>query len=61
MIKRVGANTQMNISTQQKRTQNIQKQEKLGRVEEIKQRIENGTYNIDIDKTAEALSKTLLS
>jgi anti-sigma28 factor (negative regulator of flagellin synthesis) len=60
MINRVGVNTQMNISTQQKKTQNIQKDEKLGRVEEIKKRIDNGTYNIDIDKTAEALSKTLI-
>jgi len=59
MINRVGANTQM-ISTQQKRTQNVQKQEKLGRVEEIKEKIQNGEYKIDIDKTAEALAKTLL-
>jgi len=59
MINRVGANTQM-ISTQQKRTQNVQKQEKLGRVEEIKKSIQNGEYKIDIDKTAEALAKSLL-
>ncbi|ACM93673.1 conserved domain protein [Nautilia profundicola AmH] len=59
MINRVGANTQM-ISTQQKRTQNVQKQEKLGRVEEIKEQIKNGEYKIDIDKTAEALAKSLL-
>jgi anti-sigma28 factor (negative regulator of flagellin synthesis) len=59
MINRVGANTQM-ISTQQKRTQNVQKQEKLGRVEEIKKSIQNGEYKIDINKTAEALAKSLL-
>jgi anti-sigma28 factor (negative regulator of flagellin synthesis) len=59
MINRVGANTQI-ISTQQKRTQNVQKQEKLGRVEEIKKSIQNGEYKIDIDKTAEALAKSLL-
>ena len=59
MINRVGANTQI-ISTQQKRTQNVQKQEKLGRVEEIKKSIQNGEYKIDINKTAEALAKSLL-
>ncbi|AZV47155.1 flagellar biosynthesis protein FlgM [Nautilia sp. PV-1] len=59
MINRVGAHTQM-ISTQQKKAQNIQKQEKTGRVEEIKARIQNGEYKVDLDKTAEALAKTLL-
>jgi len=59
MINRVGANTQM-FSTQQKRTQNVQKQENIGRVEEIKEKIQNGEYKIDLDKTAEALAKTLL-
>ena len=45
------------LSTQQKskkiETKNI------GRVEEIKQQIKNGTYKIDLDKTAEAMAKAL--
>jgi anti-sigma28 factor (negative regulator of flagellin synthesis) len=59
MINRVGVNTQM-ISTQQQKTKNVQKQEKLGRVEEIKEQIKNGEYKIDINKTAEAFAKSLL-
>jgi len=60
MIKRVGINTQMLSTQQQKRTQNVEKEEKVGRVEEIKEQIKNGTYKIDINKTAEALAKSLL-
>jgi len=59
MIKRVGINTQT-LPTQQKKTQNVQKEEKIGRVEEIKKQIQNGEYKIDINKTAEALAKSLL-
>ena len=47
-----------NLSTQQnKRTE---ENKKLSRVEEIKQQIKNGTYKVDINKTAEALAKYLL-
>ena len=61
MIKRVASKTQLfSISTQQKRTQNIQKEEKIGRVEEIKKSIQEGTYKIDIEQTAKALAKSLL-
>ena len=61
MINRVASNTQIfSISTQQKRTQNIQKEEKIGRVEEIKKSIQEGTYKIDIEQTAKALAKSLL-
>jgi len=59
MISRVGANTQI-ISTQQNKTQNVQKEEKIGRVEELKEKIQNGEYKIDLQKTAEAIAKTLL-
>jgi len=59
MINRVGINTQT-LPTQQKKTQNVQKEEKIGRVEEIKKQIQNGEYKIDINKTAEALAKSLL-
>ncbi len=59
MINRVGINTQT-LPTQQKKTQNVQKEEKIGRVEEIKKKIQNGEYKIDINKTARALAKSLL-
>jgi anti-sigma28 factor (negative regulator of flagellin synthesis) len=62
MISRIGLNQSNLISTQPdkkevKKTENAQKS---GRVEEIKKQIQNGTYKIDIDKTAKALAKTLL-
>ncbi len=47
-----------NLSTQQ--TKKTEPNKKLSRVEEIKQQIKNGTYKVDIDKTAEALTKYLL-
>ncbi len=47
-----------NLSTQQ--TKKTQPNKKLSRVEEIKQQIKNGTYKVDIDKTAEAMTKYLL-
>ncbi|WP_456479751.1 flagellar biosynthesis anti-sigma factor FlgM [Nautilia sp.] len=59
MINRIGINTQ-NIPTQPKKTQNVQRQDKPGRVEEIKQKIQNGDYKVDINKTAEAFAKALL-
>jgi anti-sigma28 factor (negative regulator of flagellin synthesis) len=60
MINRVGINSQITTPTQQKKTQNVEKEEKLGRVEEIKKQIQNGEYKIDINKTAEAMAKSLL-
>jgi len=61
MINKVGVNSQFNyISTQQKKTQNVQKEEKIGRVEEIKRQLERGEYKIDIEKTAQAMAKSLL-
>ena len=47
-----------NLSTQQ--TKKTEPNKKLSRVEEIKQQIKNGTYKVDIDKTAEAMTKYLL-
>ncbi len=47
-----------NFSTQQ--TKKTEPNKKLSRVEEIKQQIKNGTYKIDINKTAEAMTKYLL-
>jgi anti-sigma28 factor (negative regulator of flagellin synthesis) len=62
MISKIGLNQTNLTSTQPdkkevKKTQNLQKS---GRVEEIKKQIENGTYKIDLDKTAKALAKHLL-
>ena len=45
------------FSTQQ--TKKTEQSKKLSRVEEIKQKIKNGSYKIDIDKTAKALAKYL--
>ena len=50
-------NNIQNLSTQQKPKKIETK--KLSRVEEIKEQIQNGTYKIDIDKTANALAKAL--
>ena len=49
------------INTSLSTQQNVKKIEikKLGRVEEIKQQIKNGTYKIDLNKTAEAMAKAL--
>ena len=59
MINRI--NSSLNIindfSTQQKKK--TQKNTKLSRVEEIKRQINNGTYKIDIQKSAEAMAKYL--
>ena len=60
MIRSISSNTQTFSTQQQKRTQNIQKEEKIGRVEEIKKSIEEGTYKVDIEKTAKAFAKSLL-
>ena len=49
-----------NLSTQQQ-TKKTEETKKLSRVEEIKQQIKNGTYEINIDKTASALAKSLLN
>lgn len=60
MINRIGNNLSIyeNYSTQQNKKVNENK--KLNRVEEIKQQIKNGTYKVDIQKTAEAMAKDLL-
>jgi len=46
------------FSTQQHKK--IEKNEKLSRVEEIKQQIKNGTYKVDLDNTAKSMAKYLL-
>lgn len=52
---------QQQTRTQQKsQEQNVNKTEKVSRVEEIKQQIEAGTYKVDVEKTAKAIADTLL-
>jgi anti-sigma28 factor (negative regulator of flagellin synthesis) len=43
----------------QKNKQKVQDTKKLSRVEEIKRAIENGTYKVDIEKTAKAMANAL--
>ncbi len=47
-----------NLSTQ--KSKKTTETKKLSRVEEIKQQIKNGTYRVDINKTAKAMAKYLL-
>jgi len=51
---------QQNKAQQKNDEQNINKTEATGRVEEIKQQIEAGTYKIDVEKSAQALADTLI-
>jgi len=60
MIRKIGENLNIynNYSTQQKKK--VTENKKLERVEEIKKQIENGTYKVDLQKTAEAMAKYFL-
>ena len=61
MINKVGVFSQINFTQmQEKKTNNIQKEEKIVLVEAIKEQIKNGTYEINIEKTAKAFAKALL-
>ena len=61
MINKVGSFSQINSTQiQEKKANNIQKEEKISRVETIKEQIKNGTYEINIEKTAKAFAKALL-
>ena len=61
MINKVGTFSQLNpTQIQEKKTNNIQKEEKISRVEVIKEQIKNETYKINIEKTAKAFAKALL-
>ena len=60
MIKKIGENLSIyqNYSTQQNKK--VAENKKLERVEEIKEQIKNGTYKIDLQKTAKAMAQDLL-
>ena len=61
MINKIGAFSQLNpTQMQEKKIDNIQKEEKISRVEAIKEQIKNGTYEINIEKTTKAFAKALL-
>ena len=61
MINKVGSFSQINSTQiQEKKTNSTQKEEKISRVEAIKEQIKNGTYQINIEKTAQVLAKALL-
>ena len=61
MINKIGTFSQISSTQiQEKKTNNIQKEEKISKVEAIKEQIKNGTYEVNIEKTAKALAKALL-
>ncbi len=65
MIRKIAISTflnmnQINDKPEKRAIRSINKTEKISRVEEIRRAIENGTYKIDIEKTAKALAKALL-
>ena len=56
------SNTQASLiyeSTQPKEKK-VQSSKNISRVDEIKEAIKNGTYKVDIEKTAKAMAKSLL-
>jgi anti-sigma28 factor (negative regulator of flagellin synthesis) len=59
MIRKVESSILNNVSSIQNNKTKA-KVEKLSKVEEIKKAIENGTYKIDIQKSAKAMAKALL-
>ena len=61
MINKIRNFSQLNYTQiQEKNINNIQKEEKISRVEAIKEQIKNGTYEVNIEKTAKAFAKALL-
>ncbi|EDM23547.1 flagellar biosynthesis anti-sigma factor FlgM [Caminibacter mediatlanticus TB-2] len=63
MIKKVQLNNYAFIQTNYNKNENlseVNKTEKISKVEEIKKALENGTYKIDIHKTAIAMAKALM-
>jgi anti-sigma28 factor (negative regulator of flagellin synthesis) len=61
MIRKISIGFKAFVSAQNDvKSQQTNKTEKLSRVEEIKQQIQNGEYKIDLRKTAEAMAKALL-
>ena len=61
MINRINT-TQASLiyeSTQPKEKK-VESNKKISRVEEIKEAIKNGSYKVDIEKTAKAMAKALL-
>jgi flagellar biosynthesis anti-sigma factor FlgM len=59
MIKGISSNNSTLLTSISQEKKDIQKVEK-SKVETIKEAMNNGTYKIDINKTAESLAKNLL-
>ena len=60
MIRKIGENLNIYQNHSTRDNKKINENKKLERVEEIKKQIKNGTYKIDIQKTAEVMAKNLL-
>ena len=61
MINKVGTFSQINSThIHEKKINKSPKEEKIARIEIIKEQIKNGTYQINIEKTAQVLAKALL-
>ncbi len=60
MIRKIGENLNIYQNHSTRENKKINENKKLERVEEIKKQIKNGTYKIDIQKTAEVMAKNLL-
>jgi flagellar biosynthesis anti-sigma factor FlgM len=59
MIKGISSNNSTLLTSISQEKKDIQKVEK-SKVETIKEAMKNGTYKIDINKTAESMAKSLL-
>jgi flagellar biosynthesis anti-sigma factor FlgM len=59
MIKGISSNNSTLLTSISQEKKDIQKVEK-SKVETIKEAMNNGTYKIDINKTAESMAKSLL-
>jgi len=60
MINKIGINNYTLIQNETKQKKVSKKENiKISKVEEIKRAIENGTYKIDIEKTAKAMAEQL--
>ncbi|GAB6045971.1 hypothetical protein JCM11957_15700 [Caminibacter profundus] len=62
MIRKISAYTLNTIqnSNEKIQVQKTKQTQKIPRVEEIKEALQNGTYKIDIEKTATSFAKALL-
>ncbi len=62
MIRKIGygMSVDFDINRSSKKSSNIESTTKTSKVENIKRAIQNGTYKIDIQKTARSMARALL-